>query len=136
MDQFVQEVGREIGARLKDERQRIGLSQEATGDFLGVTRRTVLCWEAGNPPIRTDMLIGLARHGFDAVYVMTGVRVDESGPGNGKQGSGDALSTQDTRASYRILSPAEQLAKEIESMELNGRDAELVLHLARHLVKR
>lgn len=51
----------ELGARLRRERQRTGLTQAAAADVIGVARTTLLAIEQGNRRIRANELIGLAR---------------------------------------------------------------------------
>jgi transcriptional regulator with XRE-family HTH domain len=64
-------------ARLKEERARLGLSQVALAEALGVTKWTVINYEkAGGrgTPIPADLLSACARLGMDVQYVLTGVR--------------------------------------------------------------
>lgn len=41
---------------IRERRKRLGLSQEKFGELLGVSRRTVIDWEAGKPVAHEKML--------------------------------------------------------------------------------
>jgi len=62
--------------RLKEERQRLGLSQTALAKALGVTKWTVINYErtgGRGTPIPADLLSTCARLGMDVQYILTGV---------------------------------------------------------------
>lgn len=62
--------------RLKEERARLGLSQSALADTLGVTKWTVINYErtgGRGTPIPADLLSACARLGMDVQYILTGV---------------------------------------------------------------
>lgn len=67
-----------IGARLKEERTRLGLTQQALGDALGASKWSVINWEKpakeGGTPIPSDKLEKLSKLGMDVQYIVTGVR--------------------------------------------------------------
>lgn len=63
--------------RLRDERQRLGLSQEAAATAAGASISTLKRWEK-DTPIPTDRLDALAHRGIDALYVVTGVRAPDA----------------------------------------------------------
>ncbi|MBN8637945.1 MAG: helix-turn-helix domain-containing protein [Anaerolineae bacterium] len=63
-----------IGERLRDERNRLGLSQPALGEIAGAAKRTVIDWEKGASSPTAAQLAQLARAGVDPTYVLTGVR--------------------------------------------------------------
>lgn len=60
--------------RLKEERERVGLSQQVLAERLGVTKQTVQNWEKGTPipSSATEKFLGL---GIDPLYVLNGVRL-------------------------------------------------------------
>lgn len=66
-----------IGERLKIERKRVGLSQEAMAKSAGVHRQTQVNYERGDrrPPV--DYLDAAAKVGIDTEFVITGLRADE-----------------------------------------------------------
>ena len=62
--------------RLKEERQRLGLSQTALAKALGVTKWTVINYErtgGRGTPIPANLLSACARLGMDVQYILTGV---------------------------------------------------------------
>ena len=107
-------------ARLKAERTRLGLSQTALADTLGVTKWTVINYErpAGRgTPIPADLLSACARLGMDVQYILTGVpsanlnRVaEEAGDYRVERQATDSLSKEERRLleKYRRLNPPQR----------------------------
>jgi len=60
--------------RLREERERIGLSQRALGELANVSKNTQLAYETASSSIPLDYLLKLADHGVDVQYVVTGHR--------------------------------------------------------------
>ncbi len=60
--------------RLKEERQRLGLSAEAAAEAGGVSRATQFAYEAATRTPDTDYLFGLWKAGADVMWVVTGQR--------------------------------------------------------------
>lgn len=65
-----------VCSRLKEERARLGIGQDAVAETCEVSRKTVGRWES-NIPIPSDKLGVLAGMGFDACYVVTGISAHE-----------------------------------------------------------
>ena len=63
-----------IGERLREERQRLGLSQPAFGEIGGVTKKTQLLYEVGERQPDTLYLAAIEEAGVDVLYVLTGKR--------------------------------------------------------------
>ncbi len=63
-----------IGARLKEERLRLKLSQEAFGALGGVAKIAQFNYEKDKRRPDAEYLEKLFRHGVDIVYVLTGNR--------------------------------------------------------------
>lgn len=61
-----------LGKRISEERKRLGLSQSAFADLLGVSFSSQRRYEDGRSSPDTDYLDSLRRHGVDVQYVMTG----------------------------------------------------------------
>lgn len=64
-----------IGARLREERERLSLSQEAFASKAGVHRRTQVNYEADERRPDADYLASVAGFGADIAYIVTGNRV-------------------------------------------------------------
>jgi len=67
-----------IGARLKEERNRLGLTQEKFGSTAEAKPRTVGDWERGLSSPTSAQLAQLAEIGVDVTYVITGQRLSEA----------------------------------------------------------
>ncbi|MGE4992481.1 helix-turn-helix domain-containing protein [Yersinia enterocolitica] len=64
----------DIGLRLREERERLGLSQVAMGDIGGVKKLTQLKYEKGESCPDASYLALLAKFGLDVQYVVIGGR--------------------------------------------------------------
>jgi len=71
---MTEEIRLFVGARLREERERLGFSQSAFGQLAGVSLRTEQDWERGVSSVRADFLSIAATHGVDVLYVLTGQR--------------------------------------------------------------
>ncbi|HEF4757266.1 helix-turn-helix family protein [Burkholderia multivorans] len=67
-----------IGARLKEERLRIGLSQAEIAALGGLSNKTQLSYESDARSPDANYLAALARVGVDVLYVITGERSVQS----------------------------------------------------------
>ena len=107
-------------ARLRAERTRLGLSQTALADTLGVTKWTVINYErpAGRgTPIPADLLSACARLGMDVQYILTGVAsanlnrvAEEAGDYQVERKAVDSLSQEERHLleKYRRLKPPQR----------------------------
>jgi transcriptional regulator with XRE-family HTH domain len=64
----------DIGERLKEERERLKLSQPALGERCGVKKLAQFNYEKGERAPDALYLVGLAASGGDVMYVLTGRR--------------------------------------------------------------
>ena len=64
----------DFSQRLREERLRLGLSQEDLAAMGGKGRNTVGAWERGEQSPNADFLIKAAEAGMDAAYLLTGQR--------------------------------------------------------------
>src|SRR5450830_772139 len=69
-----EEIRVNIGARLREERERLGLSQPAFADIGEASARTAQDWERGVSAPKGDFLARAAAAGVDVLYVLTGRR--------------------------------------------------------------
>jgi len=105
-----------IGERIKAERVRLKLSQEAFGDAAGVGKHSQIRYEKGERSPDGDYLAAIHSIGADVLFIITGHHppfVKEEG------------------AEY--ATPAKQLAGDIAAMTLSTEDAELILNVAQRL---
>lgn len=61
-----------IAERIKEERERLELSQEKFGRIAGVSKQTVIAWEKGSTSPTVAQLAGMSAQGLDGFYVLTG----------------------------------------------------------------
>ena len=63
-----------IYLRLREERERLGLTQPALADVASAAKRTVIDWEKGVSSPTAVQLAAIADAGADVLYVITGQR--------------------------------------------------------------
>lgn len=63
-----------VGARLREERQRLGLTQAQIGEAGGVKTRAQIYYESGERSPDTQYLAAVSKLGVDVQYVITGHR--------------------------------------------------------------
>ena len=64
----------QISARFKEERERLGMTQQEMAVLGGSSLRTMQGYESGTFPPKTEFLASVAPAGVDINYVVTGVR--------------------------------------------------------------
>lgn len=64
----------DIGDRLREERERLGLTQEQLGEAAGVRKLAQHKYEKGERPPNVRYLSEAAAAGVDVLYVITGAR--------------------------------------------------------------
>ena len=62
-----------IGSRLRQERERLGLSQKIFGEIGGVEANAQGKYESGGRAPKADYLSRVAEKGVDVLYVLTGI---------------------------------------------------------------
>lgn len=68
----------QIGARLREERMRIGSSQVDFAEACGSSRNALVQWERGDATPNAAVLALMSSAGVDVLYVVTGQRSGES----------------------------------------------------------
>lgn len=63
-----------IGERLREERERLELTQPAFAEAAGAKKRTLIDWEKGVSSPTAVQLSALAEIGADVLYILTGQR--------------------------------------------------------------
>lgn len=104
-----------IGARLRKERERLGLSQRAFGEIGGVEANAQGKYESGDRAPKADYLAAVAAKGVDILYVLTGkptpVPVDNLSTSEEKVlGSYRALHKEDQDAIKRLTMTMAELS--------------------------
>ena len=64
----------QIGARLREERLRVGVSQVDFATHCGTSRNALLQWERGETAPNAGLLATMTALGIDVLYVVTGQR--------------------------------------------------------------
>ena len=72
-----------IGERLKEERERLRLSQPAFAAVAGTTKQTLFSWESGKTAPDGFQMAALAEAGVDVLYVLTGEYTGGTAPAPG-----------------------------------------------------
>lgn len=92
-----------FGPRLREERERLGLTQRVFGDVGGVEPNAQGKYESGERTPRMDYLAAIAARGVDALYVLTGTHTPAPL---------DSLSADEDRllGAFRRLPAADQAA--------------------------
>lgn len=67
-----------IGMRLREERERLGLSQPAMGEIGGVKKLTQLNYEKGERSPDATYLSAISKFGADIQFIVTGIRSAET----------------------------------------------------------
>jgi transcriptional regulator with XRE-family HTH domain len=68
----------DIPKRIREERRRLGLTQDALADATGVSRSTIAGYEHGRSSADVTFLAALHAAKADINYILTGVRQSES----------------------------------------------------------
>ena len=97
-----------IGPRLREERERLGMTQRVFGDIGGVEPNAQGKYESGERTPRIDYLAALAARGVDALYVLSGIRTPAPLEGlstdeSGLLGAFRQLSFDDQAALWHLL---------------------------------
>jgi len=96
-----------LNSRLKEERTRLGLTQQAFAEFSLAKKRTIADWEKGVSSPTAVQLEALSIIGFDVLYVITGTR----SVGLPVQNAGRLNREEEVLLdNYRHCSPKEQAA--------------------------
>lgn len=70
-----------IGLRIREERERLGLTQTQFAAAIGASKKSQIRYEDGSSSPDIDALIAWAEIGLDPMYVLSGVRQGEMSSG-------------------------------------------------------
>lgn len=80
------QIAAPIGKRWREERERLGFTQDRYVNVAEVSLRTLKAWEADDGPAPdADALARVARVGADVLYIITGKRSDEPQKGRANE---------------------------------------------------
>lgn len=65
-----------IGARLRDERERLGKNQDAFAALAGIGKRALIHYEKSERSPDANFLAAIATAGADVLYILTGQRIE------------------------------------------------------------
>lgn len=85
-----------LGIRLRQERQRISLSQATMANIGGIKANAQSVYESGRRSPRAEYLAKIAAAGVDVTYVLTGVRSQSSGVASTASPNADPGSQSET----------------------------------------
>lgn len=100
-----------IGERLREERERMGLTQTATSKACGVAFRTYCDYEAGKSEPKASTLSALGDIGVDVLYVVTGHRLPLVEISNEEQKLVENYRAMDKAARLNIQAVGDAFAK-------------------------
>ena len=69
-----------LGERLREERERLGMSQPAFAAIAGTTKQTLFSWESGKTAPDAHQLAAIQAAGADVLYILTGQRTGAVAP--------------------------------------------------------
>lgn len=101
---------RMIDVRLKEERERLSMSQTAFAEAAGAAKRTLIDWEKGVSSPTAVQLSALSKIGVDVLYVLTGAR---QGAGLGESAVHQAVLDAVDLLSLESKVDSSQLAKAV-----------------------
>lgn len=101
-----------VGARLKEERERLGFNQPDFAAIACTTKQTLFSWESEHSSPKADQLAAYEAKGVDVYYVLTGQRV----------GLATTLSARESTLleNYRVIPEAGKLALDTTSAMMAG----------------
>lgn len=80
-----------IGLRIKEERERLSITQQGIADAIGIAKRTLIDWEKDRTSPTAVQLSELSGIGVDVLYVITGIRASIQPSFNENEGVDEAL---------------------------------------------
>lgn len=118
-----------LSARLKEERQRLGLTQSAFAKVAGVTKSAQIKWESGTSSAPTaPALAAIAEAGADVLYILTGRRSPELPDNPAAQIEADLVEIR-----RKLLEPARDRQPGEDQQAADMRELEDVAHQLTHI---
>jgi transcriptional regulator with XRE-family HTH domain len=114
---------RTLGERLKEERERLKISQEVLGESAGVGRTAQYNYEQGKRSPDADYLIAVAAMGIDVVYLLSGQRLPPAMAGHMSAAASATLRVADEGVSRSYL---DAVVSQAQGRALSGDEAALL----------
>ncbi|WP_341826529.1 transcriptional regulator [Burkholderia gladioli] len=86
VNEITEKLMTSIGARLREERLRLGLSQDEFASVGGVARRTQAAYEGDERAPDTTYLLAVRELGIDVLFVLTGDRLGDAARAHAQAG--------------------------------------------------
>lgn len=106
-----------LGNRLREERDRVGMTQPVFAEAAGAKKRTLIDWEKGVSSPTATQLEALAAIGVDVLYVLTGRRAP----------SANGLAVSEPGPVGHLTLPELGLIKGWRQLDAKGRQAVLAM---------
>ena len=101
-----------IGQRIAQKRKELGLSQEALGDRLGVSRQSIYKWESDSALPEIDKLVALSRlFGVSVGWVLGVEEAPQAGPQTAPEGAGPAGAPEEADLTEAQLHMVEEIVE-------------------------
>lgn len=98
----------EFAERMKEERERLGLTQREVANAFGVNKGTVYSYERADRTPPGAHLTAMAELGADVLYIVTGQRIDETFSENQLDLTFDVMNSLMQSAAWQKLNEAEK----------------------------
>ena len=106
-----------LGNRLREERDRVGMTQPVFAEAAGAKKRTLIDWEQGVSSPTATQLEALAEIGVDVLYVLTGRRAPAA----------NGLAVSEPGPVGHLTLPEQGLIKGWRQLDAKGRQAVLAM---------
>ncbi len=111
-----------FGDRLKEERERVGLTQVALAELAGASKSAQVGWESGRSVPNASYLAVAIAQGIDVIYVLTGVRMDEATRSHLTRAIQFSVQLGDQDLTEQSIQAAERQADEIREAARRRKD--------------
>ena len=112
-----------IGLRIKEERERLSLSQQKLAELINISKRTLIDWEKDRTSPTAVQLSALMDIGMDVMYIVAGNR---SGSINAPYGTVNNADEAEMLAEYREGSEEARDAARYTLTRVSGRKRKAV----------
>ncbi|MFZ6772288.1 helix-turn-helix domain-containing protein [Undibacterium sp. SXout7W] len=126
MSNEISEVLFGVGARLAEERARLGYSQNALATLLAKTSRTQIKYESGETNPDTTYLFNLNKLGADIYYIVTGTKSTNS-ISKDEQEVIDGYRALDLRGKAGVLALISGMIAPVSNVSMKGKVGQQII---------